>query len=292
MATAQGPSILDSRFRTFSPVARYIRDGLNPDDSGHVAALHACRAFALVLCRWSTGWRRLLGTVLTHKPSLGLAGAHGSGGQANYVGCAEAQEGARGTAQRRRAVRLYLIRHAQSIANQNADLVGGHGVMTPLTETGETQAKLLGQRLHGEGVAFDGIFASHAVRARRTAELASAELAFNGNIEEESRVVEFCQGDLEKKRRADVYAEDGPVKRGICRDGNLFYRPPGWSPEGVRGESAWDTEVRYTQFIDELLDAAGEDDPGHQELVVAIFSHGMTLKASFAEPFPLRPLFL
>ncbi len=190
--------------------------------------------------------------------------------------CRRAERRAR--AQRRR-LRLYLIRHGESEANlQLARIVGGRQVGSPLTPLGERQAQLLGRRLAADGVRFDRVLASHAARARRTAELACAELGIApSEIEIDPRAVEFSQGANELQPRAEVYREGGPTLRGIARDGELFFRPPGRSPDGDRGESQWDTEQRMGALVEELLsqDAAGEGATVH----VALFSHGVAIRA-------------
>merc|ERR1719326_1961705 len=102
-------------------------------------------------------------------------------------------------------------------------------------------------------------------------------------LEIEPRVVEFSQGALEKRPRAEVYARGGAVLRAIAREGNLFFRPPGFSPDGVRGESQLDTEVRFSEFVDELLDSDADADTDAdaapaEERVVAVFSHGIAIR--------------
>ncbi|CAE7029161.1 gpmB [Symbiodinium natans] len=193
---------------------------------------------------------------------------------------------------RRRAARLYLIRHGQSEANQQADRVGGRDEKTPLTTLGERQARKLGERFKGEGISFDCVFASHAVRAFRTAQLACEVLGFLGRIEVERRVVEFSQGALEQQPRQEVYREGGPIRQRIRAQGNLFFRPPGYSPDGTRGESAWDTELRFSEFVDGLLMAGESKKPEQRELVVGVFAHGMAIKSFVRGAFSAAPSFL
>ena len=148
---------------------------------------------------------------------------------------------------------LYLIRHGQSQANTaQHHRVGGRDVASPLTAKGEAQAVAVGRRLAASGLSFDRVYASHAVRARRTAELACGELGLPAEaVRVEPRVVEFSQGSLEQRPRQEVYAEGGAVLRGVRRE-RMFYRPPGLSPDGDRGESQHDVELRLRAFVDEL----------------------------------------
>ena len=184
----------------------------------------------------------------------------------------------RGRLQRRR-LRLYLIRHGESEANlQLARVVGGRQTGSPLTPLGERQAQLLGRRLAADGVRFDRVLASHAARARQTAELACAELGVApAEIEIDPRAVEFSQGANELQPRAEVYREGGPTLRGIARHGELFFRPPGLSPDGDRGESQWDAEQRMSALVGDLLRRADAGDDG--TVHVALFSHGVAIRA-------------
>ena len=64
-------------------------------------------------------------------------------------------------------MKLYLIRHGQSVANRD-HLAAGWGEF-PLTEAGVMQAKKLGERLR-EQPPFDKIYVSDLVRTRQTFE--------------------------------------------------------------------------------------------------------------------------
>ena len=50
----------------------------------------------------------------------------------------------------RRPLRLFLIRHGQSLANTRPHLVGGRDEASPLSERGEDEARRLGERLARE----------------------------------------------------------------------------------------------------------------------------------------------
>lgn len=103
-----------------------------------------------------------------------------------------ADQRARGS---RRRVRVLLIRHGESEANlQAGQIVGGRDVATPLSATGEEQARLLGERLLRDGLQVDAVYASHAVRARKTADIACAAAAIRQRVRIEPRLVEFSQG--------------------------------------------------------------------------------------------------
>ena len=67
---------------------------------------------------------------------------------------------------------VYLIRHGQTVANVSGVLVGG-GSDSPLTETGEENAHLLGQKL--SEIPFKNAYVSELGRTKRTAKLVLSE---------------------------------------------------------------------------------------------------------------------
>lgn len=71
---------------------------------------------------------------------------------------------------------LYVSRHGQTPWNVANKICGQIDV--PLTETGEQQAKGLGQEIARAGLVFSRVISSPLERARRTAELALIEDAF------------------------------------------------------------------------------------------------------------------
>jgi len=161
------------------------------------------------------------------------------------------------------------------MANKSPHLVMGRDVGTPLSERGELQAKLLGQRLKKEGWSFDRVISSHAARAKLTALLCCKELGFPlERIEEDKRVVEVTQGSLEKQPRKEVYKEGGPIMTGVQRE-LIFFRPPGYSPDGDQGESQFDCECRFAAFAEDLLEASRGAD---QEQTVLVASHGLAIR--------------
>lgn len=166
-------------------------------------------------------------------------------------------------------------------------VVGGRDVQTPLSAKGEEQARRLGLRLRRDGVRLDKVVSSHAVRARRTAEIACNLQGFPAKqIAIEPQVVEFSQGELEKQPRAEVYRAGGQMMGAIKRDG-MFFRPPGVSPDGDRGESQHDVEVRMKQFVDELL-LEQQDASDEQQRTVVVFSHGIAIRSFLREVMGAR----
>src|SRR6476619_3683774 len=94
--------------------------------------------------------------------------------------------------------RLYLARHGETVWS----LSGQHTGLTdlPLTESGERNARLLGERLAGRS--FAKVFTSPLQRAMRTCELAG----FASIAEVERDLVEWNYGEYEGLRTIDILA--------------------------------------------------------------------------------------
>ena len=94
---------------------------------------------------------------------------------------------------------VYLARHGETAWS----LSGRHTGRTdlPLTERGERNARVLGQRLHG--LTFAKVRTSPLQRARRTCELAG----FGAVAEIDPDLVEWDYGQYEGRRTAEIHAE-------------------------------------------------------------------------------------
>ena len=114
---------------------------------------------------------------------------------------------------------IYLARHGETAWS----LTGQHTVLTdlPLTESGEQNARALGERL--VGLNFGKVFASPLQRAARTCELAG----FGAVAEVDRDLLEWNYGQYEGRRTAEIHAERPEWQ--LFRDGC----PGGESPDQV-----------------------------------------------------------
>src|SRR6266851_2999255 len=94
---------------------------------------------------------------------------------------------------------VYLARHGET----SWSLSGQHTGRTdlPLTERGERQARVLGERLRGPS--FVKVLTSPSQRAARTAELAG----FGNVAEVDPDLAEWDYGQYEGRRTAEILAE-------------------------------------------------------------------------------------
>jgi len=114
---------------------------------------------------------------------------------------------------------IYLARHGETAWS----LTGQHTGLTdlPLTESGEQNARALGERL--VGLNFGKVFASPLQRAARTCELAG----FGAVAEVDRDLLEWNYGQYEGRRTAEIHAERPEWQ--LFRDGC----PGGESPDQV-----------------------------------------------------------
>lgn len=163
---------------------------------------------------------------------------------------------------------LYLIRHGESEMNLHvAELVGGRTNETPLSKKGGVQPAFLGHRLQKDGVVFDEVYASPAVRAIQTAEIACRYLSFpSDRIVQLESLLELSQGDWEGKSRPETYSPE--VIAAMDADP--------WNHKAPNGESQKEVEERMYAFVEEYLLPRWE-----KGLTVGVFTHGMAIKCLF-----------
>jgi broad specificity phosphatase PhoE len=131
-----------------------------------------------------------------------------------------------------------LLRHAQSVANENKILQGQQN--STLSESGLKQAVALSQHWKTEGVTFDLAISSPLDRARMTAEVLSETLGFS--IEKNEMWMERNFGVAEGK----TYDELQTLRR------DLLKRSP-YVPSYETGESDWDLFMRASSAIQDIL---------------------------------------
>ena len=114
---------------------------------------------------------------------------------------------------------VFLVRHGETAWS----LSGQHTGLTdlPLTDQGERNARLLGQRL--AGLMFDKVLTSPLQRARRTCELSG----FGKVAEVDRDLVEWNYGEYEGRRTTEIHAARPDWQ--LFRDGC----PGGESPEQI-----------------------------------------------------------
>lgn len=170
---------------------------------------------------------------------------------------------------------LYLIRHAQSIGNTRPHIIGGQSNELKLTKKGELEAQLLGERLKYEGVLFDEIYSSTAMRTTQTATIVANHISFDPKrIVRTNRILELDQGEWQGKLRCEKYTKD--VLATINRSNGAFAPP--------RGESQKAVEARMLGWLQETI-----MDRYPLDTKIAVFGHGMAIKCLFRGIFNFSP---
>lgn len=162
-------------------------------------------------------------------------------------------------------VDLYLIRHAESVLNENGKIIGGKTNSAPLTDLGIKQSHLLGHRLKKDGIKFDAVHSSIAVRAISTAKIVCEILGIPAEeIIQSEATTELSQGDWEGRIREEVYT---PKLLATMNKLQPDFRAP-------NGESQREAELRMRRYISENFLFKFP----YKKRIFALFTHGMVEK--------------
>jgi len=170
---------------------------------------------------------------------------------------------------------IYLIRHAETEANVIKNKIGGRSNWAELTENGLAQARTLGDKFRSEGITFDAIYSSPAIRAQQTARYFLE--AMNQSIYDvklEPSIIELSQGDWEGKPRSEIYSRTG-VRVGLDRDSWNYV--PG---DDIKGESHAAVAQRMREWLEQIVEK-------HSQGRVAAVTHGLAIKYLFVDLFDL-----
>lgn len=85
---------------------------------------------------------------------------------------------------------IYLIRHGESEINLAPEFIGGRSNWAELTQEGVVQAKLLGNWFNHNGIEFNAVYSSPAIRAQQTARYFCETVNFSLNGIELDRLIE------------------------------------------------------------------------------------------------------
>lgn len=154
-------------------------------------------------------------------------------------------------------MKLYLVRHGQTTGNIG-DLYQTES--TPLTKTGEAQAKRAAKRLKNLGV--DLIYSSTHDRAQKTSEIISAVIGAK---------VELWDKLMEIRRPKEVRGKsvDDPEADKIMQEVIKNFDNPNWKYSDE--ENFYDLSARAKNVLDHLLEH-------HKGQTIVCVSHGTFIK--------------
>ena len=155
---------------------------------------------------------------------------------------------------------LYLIRHAESVANADNLLAGR--IDFPLSPTGKRDAAGIAEEF-AASVGVDLIWCSPLLRAQQTA--APFIVACNASLRIDDRLQEQHMGRFSGKSYADVESDPG-----YCHDRTARWD---WIPEGG-GESYRMIAARVDAFLADLRDQCKREQLNN----VLIVTHAVTLR--------------
>ncbi len=143
-------------------------------------------------------------------------------------------------------MRVLLCRHGETPWNAQGRYQGQMDI--PLSDTGESQARALGERLKDQAIT--KAVASPLSRAKRTAELALGNRA--GMLTLHRGLAEIAHGEWEGKLAAEIRASD-PARLEQWRDAPHVVKMPG-------GESMDEVLDRSWKAFTELAEGLGAED--------------------------------
>ncbi len=172
---------------------------------------------------------------------------------------------------------LYLIRHGQSEVNVLPDMIGQPGD-SKLTEKGQHQAKLLGQRLVKQGMDIDQVYSSDYTRASDTCQIALKQFPNERSIRPSfhPELREYSAGDWTGASRKDIHTMPTILRMSAMTNG--FLPPHGESMHMVeRRASQWlEDAILYNEHV--IKEATSRKANGKPPMNILVFSHGMTIK--------------
>jgi broad specificity phosphatase PhoE len=147
---------------------------------------------------------------------------------------------------------IYLVRHCQTVWNEEGRLCGSSDV--PLSDEGLVQAQKLVARLKDIGIA--SIYSSPLLRARQTAEAIAAHHRVEVKIEPELREIDY--GDWEGLKVADVL-EQFPELEKLRREEPMKFAAPNGEP--------------MRQFAKRVISAIQRVAASHADETICVVAH-------------------
>lgn len=160
-------------------------------------------------------------------------------------------------------MKIYFIRHGETVWNTLKIFQGSSN--SPLTEKGREQAKKLGEKL--KNTEFTNFYSSPMGRTIETSQLIIGDR--NIKIEFIEEFKEISVGKMEGVPR-EKFEKDFPEQYH-----NFFFNPKDYDPTPFAGETYPHLLERVQIGLNKIIQNHKKDD------IVAVVSHGVTLKAIF-----------
>ena len=160
-------------------------------------------------------------------------------------------------------MKIYFIRHGETVWNTLKIFQGTSN--SPLTEKGRNQAISLGKKL--KDVEFTKFYSSPMGRTIETSELILQGRDMKIDFIEEFK--EISVGKMEGVER-EIFESTYPKQFY-----DFFNNPKEYDPSAYEGENYYQLLERVKKGLDKIISNHKEDD------VIAVVSHGITLKAIF-----------
>ncbi len=141
---------------------------------------------------------------------------------------------------------IYFMRHGESLANLNKDLIGGRQNDVTLSGLGEQQSIERGQAMRRQLIKPNAVAVSPAVRTQQTARLALGAMDYHGTVYTDPNLQELSQGDYEGQPSAEVWTPERLAE--IAEQGKDFALPGGESVNQL-GERMYRAALRLDELV-------------------------------------------
>jgi len=162
-------------------------------------------------------------------------------------------------------MRLYCVRHGESVANTENIFSNRDPSIHPLTALGRQQAAGTAEQLAALGVSFDACYSSDLLRAVQTAQIIGERLGLPCEVRRELR--EHDAGDVQGRSDAAAWEEYEGLLRRWFRDGDHNAHLDG-------GESLVELRARFSGFLAWLEALHGP------QAVILLVAHGALFLSS------------
>lgn len=176
---------------------------------------------------------------------------------------------------------VYLIRHAESVANLHSHIIGGRSNESPLSETGIEQAKKLGAYLVAHELLPTQVYVSPAIRTLQTASISLASAGLNLSPRIDNNLQELSQGDWTGLERSSIYTNE--TLADIHVQGKDF-KAPG-------GESMNEVGARMHNALNNAVEQHSHK--YSESPVILVYTHGLAIRcfASFVHNWSHKQTF-
>lgn len=157
-------------------------------------------------------------------------------------------------------MRIIFLRHGESTANIDQDIISGVNRDAPLTQTGRQQVQAIARRIQKLRLAINYVYVSPTIRTKQTAQLL---FPCHPRAKVDERLIELSQGHAEGTRRSDSLTPNVLASR-IAQKKDFRF---------TGGESMNQAALRLHNWVDDIRASHTKND------TVLVITHAMLTRS-------------